>query len=104
MQIFRIVLLSLWAAAVHGMPYFILTSTRSKCLSVIAPQGQTISISYKAPDMQIMEGDDEEEGNSAIDADPSDGADVDWNRRMKEKLERMKQKKMRDMSITVTQK
>lgn len=37
-------------------------------------------------------------------ADPADGRDADWNRRMKEKLDRMKAKKMRDISITVTQK
>jgi hypothetical protein len=34
----------------------------------------------------------------------ADGLDTEWDRRMKEKLERMKQKKMRDISITVTQK
>jgi hypothetical protein len=33
-----------------------------------------------------------------------DGLDSQWNRRMKERLEAMKSKKMRDMSITVTQK
>lgn len=105
MQTFRIVLLSLWAATIQGMPYFILSSTRSKCLSLVAPQGQTLSISYKAPDMQVLPDEEgEEQENSAIDSEPSDGADADWNRRMKEKLERMKQKKMREMSITVTQK
>lgn len=55
--------------------------------------------------MQVLpDNEDEEPENSAIDSEPSDGADADWNRRMKEKLERMKQKKMREMSITVTQK
>jgi emp24/gp25L/p24 family/GOLD len=37
-------------------------------------------------------------------AEDAEGPDAEWNRRMKEKLERMKQKKMRDISITVTQK
>jgi hypothetical protein len=37
------------AAVVQGHPYMILTSTRSKCLSVLAPQGQTITIQYDAP-------------------------------------------------------
>jgi len=32
------------------------------------------------------------------------GHDAEWDRRMKEKLERMKEKKMRDMTITVSQK
>ncbi len=114
------------------MPYFILTSTRSKCVSVIAPQGQTITISYHAPgklftvsgtlshchltktllDVQLLD-EDEETASAAspvakksdeVDRDQADGQDADWNRRMKEKLERMKQKKMRDISITVTQK
>jgi hypothetical protein len=34
---------------VDAVPYMILTSTRSKCLSVIAPQSQTITIDYDAP-------------------------------------------------------
>jgi hypothetical protein len=33
-----------------------------------------------------------------------EGLDNQWNKRMKERLEKMKSKKMRDMSITVTQK
>jgi hypothetical protein len=36
----------------QAVPYMILTSTRSKCLSVIAPQGQTITIEYDAPGKQ----------------------------------------------------
>jgi len=61
--------------------------------------------------MQLLE-EDEETANAANlagaakeqGADAADGPDAEWNRRMKEKLERMKAKKMRDMSITVTQK
>lgn len=34
----------------------------------------------------------------------ADGLDTEWNKRMKERLERMKTRKMRDMSITVSQK
>jgi emp24/gp25L/p24 family/GOLD len=37
-------------------------------------------------------------------ANGEDGLDSQWNKRMKERLEQMKSKKMRDMSITVTQK
>lgn len=51
--------------------------------------------------------DDEEEEELPAGADGSngeEGMDTEWNRRMKEKLERMRQKKMRDVSITVTQK
>jgi hypothetical protein len=33
----------------EALPLMILTSTRSKCMSVIAPQGQVISIEYYAP-------------------------------------------------------
>lgn len=36
--------------------------------------------------------------------EPADGRDEVWNRRMKEKLERMQKKNMKDMSISVTQK
>jgi hypothetical protein len=50
MVLLRCVLLcALSAIAIHGLPYMILTSTRSKCMSVIAPQGQTITIEYDAP-------------------------------------------------------
>lgn len=106
-----VVCLFIWGIGVHSKPYFFLTSTRSKCFSVVAPQGQTITVSYHAPDMQML--DEDEELNAAKlateiqkpeDRDEADGPDADWNRRMKEKLERMKQKKMRDVSITVTQK
>jgi hypothetical protein len=34
---------------VGAVPYMLLTSTRSKCVSVIAPQSQTITIDYHAP-------------------------------------------------------
>lgn len=34
---------------VQGLPYWILTSTRSKCMSVVAPKGQTITVKYDAP-------------------------------------------------------
>ena len=37
---------------VYGLPYMILSSTRSKCFSVIAPHGQTITIEYDAPGKQ----------------------------------------------------
>jgi hypothetical protein len=140
-------LLLLMGIGVESTPYIILTSTRSKCVSVIAPQGQTITISYYAPgtrgsiciyfvsflavcfhgyltsssctraadvilDMQLLEEDEElnaanmaTEGRTKdVERDEADGQDTEWNRRMKEKLERMKQKKMRDVSITVTQK
>jgi hypothetical protein len=61
-------------------------------------------------DVHLVDGDEEELPNAAKvleeikDADSADGQDAEWNRRMKEKLDRMKEKKMRDMSITVTQK
>jgi emp24/gp25L/p24 family/GOLD len=60
--------------------------------------------------MHLVDAVDEERANDAIipessnSAEDADGQDAEWNRRMKEKLERMKEKKMRDMSITVTQK
>jgi len=78
-------------------------------VSVVVPQASTIKIAYHAPDMQLLEGDEDETPNAAKVAqetagDEADGQDAQWNRRMKEKLERMKEKKMRDMSITVTQK
>ena len=34
---------------VHGLPYMILDSTRSKCFSVIAPHNQIIFVQYEAP-------------------------------------------------------
>lgn len=60
--------------------------------------------------MRLVDGEDEGSDKAGKNAEESKGAeeaegpDAEWNRRMKEKLERMKQKKMRDISITVTQK
>ena len=65
-------------------------------------------------DVQLLEEEKKDESANAAtlltekkegaERDPADGQDAEWNRRMKEKLERMKEKKIRDMSITVTQK
>jgi hypothetical protein len=60
--------------------------------------------------MQLI--DDDEEENDHVGAGKlaeaskagEEGMDSEWNRRMEDKLERMKNKKMRLMSITVTQK
>lgn len=114
MQLQRFIVLIGWLGmiSVHSLPYFILTSTRSKCFSVIAPQGQAITISYHAPDVQLLDEIDESanaatlltEKKEGAERDAADGQDAEWNRRMREKLERMKEKKIRDMSITVTQK
>jgi len=111
-QRFAWLLSLLGVVAVQSAPYFILTSTRSKCFSVVAPQGQSITISYHAPDVQLLD-ENEENANAATlltekkegaEREEADGQDAEWNRRMREKLERMKEKKIRDMSITVTQK
>ena len=52
--------------------------------------------------------DDDDEGKDEYDAKDTVATDKDgenrWNEKMKDKLERMKRKKVRDMSITVTQK
>jgi hypothetical protein len=42
------------------------------------------------------------EANKAT-ADGEEGMDTEWNKRLQEKLDRMKGKKMRDMSVTVSQ-
>lgn len=112
MQRFVVLISLLGVIYVQSLPYFILTSTRSKCFSVIAPQGQSITISYHAPDVQLLDEIDESanvatlltEKKEGVERDEADGQDAEWNRRMREKLERMKEKKIRDMSITVTQK
>ena len=46
----------------------------------------------------------EQEKKEAAAADAADGLDSQWNKRMKDRLEQMKMKKMRDVSITATQK
>ena len=55
-----------------------------------------------------MVSDEDDQGKSEFEATGSVVADKDgeskWNEKMKDKLERMKNKKVRDMSITVTQK
>lgn len=100
---------------VNGLPYTILDSTRSKCFSVIAPHNQIITIQYEAPDLIIAEGmtdatrraqeEEEAKKNEAEKAEAEqDGMDTLWNQRMKERMERIKSKRLRDTSITVAQK
>lgn len=86
----------------------ILSSTRSKCFSVIAPHDQIIMVEYEAPDLQVPPETMEEATQNARATqgieEPDGGLDSQWNKRMKERLERIKSKKLRDASITVTQK
>lgn len=88
----------------------ILTSTRAKCFTVIAPHGQIITFNYDAPDLVIPDESMEDAQRNAKEKDPpsdpeqGNGLDSQWNARMKERLERMKSKKLRDTSITVSQK
>jgi len=96
---------------VCGLPYIILSSTRSKCFSVIAPHKQTITIEYDAPDLQSSDDslasatkkNEPKEEQGKTDSD-SNGLDTQWNKRMKERLEQIKSKKLRDTSLTVSQK
>lgn len=95
---------------VHAAPYIILSTTRSKCFSVIAPHDQVISIDYHAPDlvlpdMSMAEASEKwkEEQGLKDQEEEEGGLDTQWNRRMKERLTRIKSKKLRDTSITVTQ-
>lgn len=58
-------------------------------------------------DLKLPEIDEEEpleEEKKEVEANAEDGMDSQWNKRMKERLEQMKSKKVKDMSITVTQK
>lgn len=96
--------------SVNGYPYLILSSTRSKCFSVIAPHQQTITIDYDAPDLQgpvetlasaTKKNEPTEDEKAKYD---NEGLDTQWNKRMKERLERIKTKKLRDTSITISQK
>jgi len=97
--------------AVYGLPYNLLSSTRSKCFSVIAPHKQTITIDYGAPDLATPDDslaaatkrNEPKEEQEKVDSDNS-GLDTQWNKRMKERLERIKSKKLRDTSLTVSQK
>lgn len=85
--------------SVKGFPYLILSSTRSKCFSVIAPHQQTITIDYDAPDLQgpvetlasaTKKNEPTEDEKAKYD---NEGLDTQWNKRMKERLERIKTKK-----------
>ena len=78
----------------------------------MAPQGQLLQIDYHAPDLKLP---DEDNGGDSVEAAPEEekqppdgdengGLDNQWNKRMKERLEQMKSKRVRDMSVTVTQK
>lgn len=90
----------------------ILDSTRSKCLTVIAPHNQIITVKYHAPDLALPEQTMEEATRKAMEKDSSaaeyqqqeTGLDSQWNKRMRERLERIKSKKFRDISISVSQK
>ena len=53
--------------------------------------------------MKDIEARREKEEHERIEKGEDNGPDSEWNKRLQEKLERMKQKKMRDMSITVSQ-
>jgi hypothetical protein len=68
---------------------------------------------HNFPDLVIPEEDEEDKtaaaAAAAAEEDPAakpgeDGLDSQWNKRMKDRLERMKSKKIRDVSLTVTQK
>lgn len=67
----------------------------------------TIYIADLKPPEEGEDGDEppkREDDAAAAAADGQDGLDSQWNKRMKERLEQMKSKKSRDMSITVSQK
>eukprot|EP00934_Nitzschia_sp_Nitz4_P003874 Nitzschia sp. Nitz4//scaffold14_size191712//4847//5831//NITZ4_001698-RA/size191712-snap-gene-0.147-mRNA-1//-1//CDS//3329536852//3864//frame0 len=104
------VLVGLWClSTVQAVPYYLLTSTRSKCFTVVAPMEQKLTINYHAPDLKLIDGEIDERAlnaaaNGPTSEDPVDGRDAQWNKRMKDKLERMQQKKMKDITITITQK
>mmetsp|Transcript_19008 Transcript_19008/g.39052 ORF Transcript_19008/g.39052 Transcript_19008/m.39052 type:complete len:325 (-) Transcript_19008:252-1226(-) len=96
---------------VYGKPYMILSSTRAKCFSIIAPHDQVISVTYDAPDLVKPPEDMQEETETARERmlqegerPESNGLDSQWNQRMKERLDRIKSKKFRDTSITITSK
>jgi len=96
---------------VNGHPYIILSSTRSKCFSVIAPHDQVITIEYDAPDLVVppesmMEATDRAKKETGVQEKEEDmmGLDSQWNQKMRERLDRIKSKKLRDTSVTVTQK
>jgi len=96
---------------VYGKPYTILSSTRSKCFSVMAPHDQVLKIEYDAPDLVVPDGGMVEATRKAQEKEGvmplppgEDGLDSQWNQRMKERLDRMKSKKLRDTSITVSTK
>jgi len=88
----------------------ILSSTRAKCFNVFAPHNQIITVNYYAPDLAAPNESIEEATRRAKENDPEAdpqqavGLDTQWNKQMKERLERMKSKKLRDASVTVSQK
>eukprot|EP00536_Pseudo-nitzschia_multiseries_P000118 jgi/Psemu1/321464/estExt_fgenesh1_pg.C_20091 len=87
-------------------PYMILSNTRSKCFSVIAPHDQVISIEYDAPDLVLpQESMVDATDRARREAGVEEGMDMDsqWNQKMRERLDRIKSKKLRDTSVTVTQ-
>jgi len=94
----------------------LLGSTRSKCFTVVAPHNQVIRIEYDAPDLELSDGSMTEATRKAQEVRAGqvetkeggtreeDGMDTQWNKRMRERLERIRSKKLRDTSITVSQK
>mmetsp|Transcript_6363 Transcript_6363/g.14404 ORF Transcript_6363/g.14404 Transcript_6363/m.14404 type:complete len:282 (+) Transcript_6363:123-968(+) len=55
-----VVLFGLFSVTIHAVPYLLLTSTKPKCVDVVASRGTTLFIDYHAPDMiKIPEGDEE---------------------------------------------
>ena len=49
MLVVSAVLLSTVVVPAAGLPYMLLTTTRPKCVGIIAAQGQTITIGYDMP-------------------------------------------------------
>mmetsp|Transcript_6362 Transcript_6362/g.14397 ORF Transcript_6362/g.14397 Transcript_6362/m.14397 type:complete len:108 (+) Transcript_6362:123-446(+) len=46
-----VVLFGLFSVTIHAVPYLLLTSTKPKCVDVVASRGTTLFIDYHAPGM-----------------------------------------------------
>jgi len=94
---------------VYGRPYIILSSTRSKCFSIIAPRHQIVTFEFDAPDLAspstgMFDAARKAQAKDLEGTPEANGMDTMFDQRMADRMERIKSKKLRDTSITVSQK
>lgn len=91
---------------IQSAPYYLLTSTRPKCVTVEGPRDTTLQVSYDAPDMVLLPEDDSEQVEKEKKQQHiSGGLDARFNKRYQDKMIALARagRTMVDLSITIHQ-